>query len=334
MPPNNPDDTLLGRVTEAIRHWAATRTRSDPTSQITGGGAIAEVEAWASTMHSGRRAILMPSGTYAIRIALQVLGVKPGHEVLVPALDWPASRAAARSLGARARPVDVSPTELTIAPSAAAAARTAKTKAVVACHLHGVPADVPALRDALPGVPVVEDCAHALGATLDGTLVGTLGDVAIFSFGPGKQIDAGEAGLLLFADERDYRAAARAACHPVRQLLAGVADPEVDAFSVRPHPLAAIMALHAISRWNSPRDHSAAIETLRAVSQWPECTPLSGGARRRIAGPALPVLVAPGSSAPAHISVRRSGARVLPGAVDPSLIDLARRICLAEVRPQ
>src|SRR5262249_35110470 len=154
--------------------------------------AIAAAEAAFSAMHGARPALLLPAATYAIRVGLQVLGVRPGDEVICAAVDWTAGFSAIASLSARPVPVPVDPATCTLDPAAAARARTRVTRAVIACHLHGICADVPALRRLLPDVGIVEDASQALGSRLDGHLAGTLGDIAVLSLGPGKQIDAGE----------------------------------------------------------------------------------------------------------------------------------------------
>lgn len=216
-----------------------------PTSELTGGGAVAHVEQRLSQMHCGRPTLLVPSATYGMRGVLAALGVRQGDEVLVPQLDWPATIAAVRSLGATPVPVPVADDTLTIDPQAAAALRTPRTRAAVACHLLGVPADVPALRNALPSVSIVEDCAQAFGSTLDGARVGTLGDAAVFSFGPGKTLDAGEAGAVVVREGELFDAVLRQSTHPIRQRVSGL-DPEPAPLSIRIHPVAAVLLNHAL----------------------------------------------------------------------------------------
>jgi hypothetical protein len=331
---DHPDADLLRQVEAALNHWKASAYGRGPTSQISGGGAVAAVERWASDTHGGRPALLLPSATYGLRIALQVLGVRAGDEVLVPAVDWPASRAAVVSLGARPKPVAVDEDTLTIGVDAASAARSSATRAVIACHLHGVPADVPGLRSRLPGLPVVEDCAQALGATLDGLPVGTLADVSVFSLGPGKAIDAGEAGVLLVADDEAHRRAARLACHPVRQLLAGIVDPDPNSFTLRPHPVAAILAMHAVSTWNPSAARQAAEQTSRALTSHTGLRVLTGGARREPAGPFVPVLVSDNAVVPHHLRLSPTGAVVAPEVCDSRLQNRVRRTYLARFSPE
>src|SRR5205085_11276342 len=81
------------------------------------------------------------------------------------------------------------------------AARTERTKAVVPVHLYGLPCDVDALRRAMPGVAIVEDCAQAHGASWKGTRTGSLGDLGAFSFYPTKNLGAiGDGGAVTTSD--------------------------------------------------------------------------------------------------------------------------------------
>ena len=286
--------------------------RHGRTDQVTGAGAVAALEDLASRMHDDRPALLLPSATYALRIALAASGVGPGDEVLIPGVDSPASWAAVESLGARPRPVTVDTATLTIDPRAAAAGRTRRTMAVVACHLHGVPADVPGLRRALPGLSVIEDCAHALGSTLDERPVGTLGDSAVFSLGPGKQVDAGEAGILVFSNLTTFQAAVRGAAHPARQALAGVLEPESVAFSLRPHPVAAILGRHALRRWDGGAARLATRRLAERLCHVPGVRPIGLDPRRCVAGPWVPVVLAPGRAPRVSgLVLRATSARVL-----------------------
>ncbi|MFF2299777.1 DegT/DnrJ/EryC1/StrS family aminotransferase [Arthrobacter sp. NPDC058127] len=241
----HPDGALLQRSQRAIRAWLE-KPASTATSPLTGGGAIARSEARLAELHEGRPALLMPSATYALWVALRTLGIGPGDEVLIPKYDWVSSLAVVRELRATPIPVPVVPATLTIDPVLAAARRTARTRAIIATHLFGIPTDVPELRRVLPGVPIVEDCAAAFGSTLDGRPVGVFGDAAIMGFGPGKRIDVGELGALVLCDDGMRKRALQLSAHPVRQKVSGIAFPELTSMSIRPHPLAAMLLLDAL----------------------------------------------------------------------------------------
>jgi len=310
---DHPDRAWIETVRSALDRWAATSSGS-PTSSILGGGAIAAAEAAFSELHAGRPALLLPSASYALRVALQAGGVVPGDEVICGAIDWPSGYAAVSSLGATPVPVTADPRTLTLDPAAVAAARTPRTRAVIACHLHGVCADVPAIRRLLPDVIVIEDAAQALGNRMDDLLSGTMGDMAILSLGPGKPLDAGEGGVLLSDGYARHDRAVAIACHPLRQLLTGLPDPDPAALAIRPHPVAAILALHQLTGWSPAAARSRYAETASRLAGDPALRLLADARRHGMSQPQVPVLLrSAGASPPPGVRWSRSGAQVLPG---------------------
>jgi hypothetical protein len=330
--PAHPDRSWIDLVRSALDSWA-TADPPSPTSSVLGGGAIAAAEAAFSEQHERRPALLLPSATYALRVALQVVGVAQGDEVICGAVDWPSGYAAILSLGAVPVLVPADQQTLTLDAAAAAAACTPNTRAVVACHLHGVCADVPAVRRLLPGVAVIEDAAQAFGCRLDGRLAGTMGDAAVLSLGPGKQIDAGEAGVLLCGDRAGYDRAVAIACHPLRQLLAGLPGPDPSALAIRPHPMAAVLALHRLAGWSPADARSRHARTARLLAGHVGIRVLGNAPRHVSIRPAVPVLLCtPGVDPPPGVCWTASGAQVLPGlpAADSRLaVDLLTRVRLA-----
>jgi dTDP-4-amino-4,6-dideoxygalactose transaminase len=148
-----------------------------------------------------RHAIGVANGTDAITIALRGLGVQPGDEVVVPSFTFYASAEAIVTAGARPVFCDVDPATRNVTPDTVRAALTPRTRAIVAVDLFGSPAPVPELRKL--GLPVLEDAAQALGASLDGRRAGTLGDVATFSFYPSKNLGAfGDGGAIVTDDDQ------------------------------------------------------------------------------------------------------------------------------------
>lgn len=251
VPGEHPDFALLHKGLSAMGTWLE-RAVSMPTSQLAGGGAIARGESRLAELHEGRPVLLMPSATYALWVALRSLEIGPGDEVLIPAYDWSSSLAVVLALGATPIVVPVDRATLTIDPASAASRSGDRTRAVIATHIFGIAADVPALRRALPRVPIIEDCAQAFGSTLDGRPVGVFGDAAVFSFGPGKRLDVGELGALLLRDGDMRQRALQLSAHPIRQRLNGIADPEMASFSIRPHPLAAVLLDAALDEDDAP----------------------------------------------------------------------------------
>lgn len=147
-------------------------------------------------------ALTTNSGTAALHLALLVLGICPGDEVILPASTMGACYFAIWYCGAVPVPVDVDPVTYTIDPTAVERAITPKTKAVMAVHLFGHPCDMDALLELKKkhGFLLIEDCAEAHGATYHGKIVGSFGDAAAYSFYGNKIITTGEGGMLTLND--------------------------------------------------------------------------------------------------------------------------------------
>ena len=162
-----------------------------------------EVEAFESEFAAYlgvRHVVGVANGTDAITIALRALGVRPGDDVVVPALTFYASSEAIVNAGARPVFCDVDAGTRNVTVETVRAALTPKTTAILAVDLFGLPAPVPELR-AL-GVPVLEDAAQAAGARYQGRMAGALGDVATFSFYPSKNLGAfGDGGAVVTDDD-------------------------------------------------------------------------------------------------------------------------------------
>ncbi len=153
--------------------------------------------------HGVAHAVGVASGTDALELALRASGVGPGDEVITVAHTAVATVCAIERAGARPVLVDIDPWTYTIDPEAVRAAITPRTRAIVPVHLYGYPADMPALLAVAraAGLCVIEDCAQAHGAWLNGQPVGTFGDLAAFSFYPTKNLGGfGDAGAVLTRD--------------------------------------------------------------------------------------------------------------------------------------
>ncbi|MEU8236383.1 DegT/DnrJ/EryC1/StrS family aminotransferase [Actinoplanes sp. NPDC048967] len=174
-----------------------------------GGTEVETFEDEFADFHGGGHVLAVTNGTHALELALQVLGVGPGTEVIVPAFTFISSSQAAQRIGAVAVPVDVDPGTYCIDVESAAAAVTPRTRAIMPVHMAGLMADMDALAklSADTGVPIVQDAAHAHGAQWQGKRIGELGSVAAFSFQNGKLMTAGEGGAVLFPDAELYEAA-------------------------------------------------------------------------------------------------------------------------------
>ena len=144
-------------------------------------------------------AIGVNSGTDALHLALRALDIGPGDEVITTPFTFAATSEAIGLVGARPVFVDIDPERFTIDPRAIEAAITPRTQAILPVHLYGLPAPMEEIcriahRHALA---VVEDCAQAIGADIDGRRVGTFGDAGAFSFFPSKNLGAyGDGGMV------------------------------------------------------------------------------------------------------------------------------------------
>jgi len=144
-------------------------------------------------------AVGVGSGTEALHLALAALGVGAGDEVVTVAHTAVATVAAIELSGATPVLVDIEPQYFTLDPHQLEAAITPRTKAIIPVHLYGQPADLDAIMVIAEryGIKVIEDCAQAHGAMYRGQRVGSLGDIACFSFYPTKNLGAiGDAGAV------------------------------------------------------------------------------------------------------------------------------------------
>lgn len=152
-----------------------------------------------------RYAIAVNSGTAALHLALDSLGLKEGDEVLVPTMTFAAT--AEVVLYFRATPVliDCRLDTLTLDPCEVEKAITRKTKAVIPVHYGGHPCEMDQILKIASAhrLKVVEDAAHALGACYRERMVGTIGDIACFSFYATKPITTGEGGMIT-TDNGEY----------------------------------------------------------------------------------------------------------------------------------
>ncbi|MBL0968893.1 MAG: DegT/DnrJ/EryC1/StrS family aminotransferase [Brevundimonas sp.] len=143
------------------------------------------------------------NGTDAIYIAMHALGVKRGDEVITTAQSWISTSESISQAGGRPVFCDIDPETHTIDVSQIEARITPNTVGIIPVHLYGQPADMEAIMEIARkhGLWVIEDCAQAHLATVNGRKVGTFGNVATFSFYPGKNLGAmGDAGAITTND--------------------------------------------------------------------------------------------------------------------------------------
>ncbi len=159
--------------------------------------------------HQAKHGIAVTNGTHAIEVALAAIGVEPGDEVIVPNSTFVATASAVLFAGALPVLVDVSADTYCIDPELAESAISEKTKAIIAVHLGGCPADLDQLVAVAQkhGIALLEDAAHAHGSEWRGRKVGTFGIGGTFSFQASKTMTAGEGGMIISDDDAFERLA-------------------------------------------------------------------------------------------------------------------------------
>lgn len=260
--------TDIGTYIDALH--AAERSGLRSVTSLAGDGPVALLEDAMRKRLRVRHTLAVSSATAGLYAALRALDIRAGDHVITPALDWGATTAAITACGATPIYVDVDADRATLDPDAVAARLTADTVAIVVTHLFGIPADLTRLARLADrhGLALVEDCAQALGASHAGRPVGTHGDVGVYSFGPGKIIDAGEGGLVVCRDRQVYERAVAITQHPLRQTLEGLI-PQDCAVHARIHPVAALTAHHQLAALDErlARRHASHDELLDIVAR-------------------------------------------------------------------
>lgn len=179
---------------------------------------VGEFENAFAEFHDSRFGITAANGTVTLETALAAAGVGPGDEVIVPPVSFIATATAVLRVGATPVFVDIDGPTCNIDPSKIKTALTEKTRAVIPVHFAGQPADMDEIMKIKRehDLVVIEDCAHAHGATWRGRKIGSFGDFGSFSFQASKNLTAGEGGFLTCNDE-DLAEKARSICNQGRR---------------------------------------------------------------------------------------------------------------------
>jgi dTDP-4-amino-4,6-dideoxygalactose transaminase len=162
------------------------------------GSRITEFEQDFAAFQQAQFGIAVSSGTTALQVALEAVGLKPGDEVIVPAYTFVATASAVAATGGVPVFADIQPGTYNLDPASAAAAITPQTRAIVAVHIAGRPADLDALLELAKehDIRLIEDACQAHAAAWRGTRVGAIGDLGCFSFQASKNLCAGEGGFI------------------------------------------------------------------------------------------------------------------------------------------
>ncbi|HEX8623471.1 MAG TPA: DegT/DnrJ/EryC1/StrS aminotransferase family protein [Allosphingosinicella sp.] len=277
-----PQETSLAQT--PAEHWpfyaedeieaVASVLRSGKVNQWTGGEVFAFQRALEERFQGGH-GIAVANGSLALELALRAFGIGPGDEVIVTPRTFVASAFCAMLVGATPVFADVDPDSGNITADSIERVLTDRTRAIVPVHLGGWPADMePIMALARErGIKVIEDCAQAVGAEIDGRTIGGFGDSAAFSFCQDKIISTGgEGGYVSFQDREAWDWAWSFKDHGKNHSKAFEPDPKPgfrwlhDSVGTNwrmPGPLAAIglAQLAKLDRWVETRQRNAAIWT-------------------------------------------------------------------------
>ena len=164
---------------------------------------VKELEQMFCSMLNRKYAVAVSSGFASILLSLKALGVSAGDEVIIPSYTCQALLNPILLLGATPIIADIEKDSFNIDVDNTASLISKKTKAIIVPHTFGFPAKIDEIK-AL-GIPVIEDCAQALGGSYKGAQLGIYGDLAVFSFYATKMIAAGDGGLIVTDNEDYYR---------------------------------------------------------------------------------------------------------------------------------
>lgn len=143
------------------------------------------------------------SARAAIVFAIRALGLPPGARIGAPLYCCPIVFKAIKAAGCTVRFIDVEPDTACMSADDLRA-KISQLDAVIAVHMFGHLCDMPRLREAAQGKPIIEDCAQSLGSTLNGRMAGSFGDIAVFSFRSGKYLSVGEGGALYSNNDKIF----------------------------------------------------------------------------------------------------------------------------------
>ena len=218
------------------------------------GGIVEELENKFKNYIGSKYCLIQNNGTSTIHAAYFAVGVEPGDEVIVPSHTWTASVSTILPLGGVPVFCDIDPATLLMDPDDIERKITSKTKAICVVHLWGNVCDMDRIMDISRrhGIPVVEDCSHAHGATYKGKRVGTFGAAGCFSMQGSKVLPGGELGAIVTDDDKIFdrililghqgRVGNTAISEEFKGYEAGLG------FKYRPFPIAVQIALDQMER--------------------------------------------------------------------------------------
>ena len=227
-------------------------------------------------------AIALSSGTAAMHLALDAIGLQPGDEVIIPVYTFTATAEVVVYFHAQPIFVDVDPVTCNLDPAQLEQHITPRTKAIMVVHIAGLPAEMDAILAVARthNLLVIEDAAHAFPAKYKGRMIGSISDLTAFSFYATKTLTTGEGGMLTTANSEYAERAAIMALHGIshdgwkRYSSEGSWYYEVlhAGYKYNMTDLAAAIGLHQLARseWLLERRRTIAQRYTEAFSKWPE----------------------------------------------------------------
>jgi hypothetical protein len=195
--------------------------------QLASGPKVQAFEAaLADYLGPGRHVRVMTSATAGLEMALEVAGVGDGHEVIVPAMSFAASANVVARVRAKPVFVDIDLYTRNINVDLVEAAITPRTRAIMPVHFAGLPVDQNALYAIARkrGLRIVEDAAHAIGSRYQDRLIGSFGDLVVFSFHPNKNMTTTEGGAISTADAKEAERLESYRFHGIKRNAVGEID--------------------------------------------------------------------------------------------------------------
>lgn len=259
LPNNIPILDLSGEIASLFPQISSAVERILRSGQFILGPEVAAFEGEVAKYLGVKHAIGCNSGTDALVISLRALGIKPGDEIITTPFSFVATAGAISIIGGKPVFVDIEPKTFNIDPAAIQAKINAKTKAIIPVHLFGQAADMDAINAIAKkhGLKVLEDVAQAFGGKYKGRKVGTMSDIAGWSFFPTKNLGAyGDAGLITTDDDQLADLARMLRVHGSKKRYHN----EIDGYNSRLDALqAAILRvkLPHIDEWNAQRRAAA-----------------------------------------------------------------------------
>jgi dTDP-4-amino-4,6-dideoxygalactose transaminase len=210
------DEESIAAVAEVFR-----------SGQLASGPKVKAFESALAVYVGGNRLMrVMTSATAGLEMALEVAGIGPGDEVIVPAMSFAASANVIARLRAKPVFVDIDLYTRNIDFNRVPAAITAKTRAIMPVHFAGLPVDMDALYGLAKehGLRVVEDAAHAIGSRFGDKPIGSFGDLVVFSFHPNKNMTSIEGGAISTSDPAAAELIEQYRFHGIKRNAAGEVD--------------------------------------------------------------------------------------------------------------